>query len=127
MIKIGSRSFSKKEIEIAVNVGNFSMTAKDEYQVMKDWTIDDELSKMVALLLKKKVSIEEALKIMAQDVNPSEEPNKDFSELIAIGEFCGNYKKDNLPIYKKMIEDYYNQDEFHYMEEFLIHNKSYGF
>ena len=56
-------------------------------------------------------------------------PNyKDYGELIAIGEFCGSYNKDNLPIYKKMIEDYYNQNEFNYMEEFLIHNKSeYGF
>ena len=132
IIEMDSRTFSEKEIEIAVNVGDFSTTAKDEYQiVMEDWTIDVELSKMVDVVLRKGVSIEEALKIMTRDENPSvfTEPNyKDYCELIAIGEFCGNYKKDNLPIYKKMIEDYYNQDEFHYMEEFLIHNKSeYGF
>lgn len=132
IIEIDSRIFSEKEIEIAINVGDFSATAGEEYQIaMEDWSIDVELSKMVDIILKKDISIEEAFELMTKDDIPSVfvEPNyKDYCELIAIGEFCGNYNKNNLPIYKKMIEDYYNQDKLHYMESFLIHNKSeYGF
>ena len=131
IIKMYSRSFNEKEIKVAINVGDFSTIAKDEQVIMEDWTIDVEFSKMVDIILKKNVSIEDALKIMTRDEYSSacKELNyKDYCEQIAIGEFCGSYNEDNLPIYKKMIEDYYNQDEFHYMEEFLIHNKSeYGF
>ena len=98
-----------KKIKVAINVGDFSTIAKDEQVIMEDWTIDVEFSKMVDIILKKNVSIEEALKIMTRDEYSSacEEPNyKDYCERIAIGEFCGSYNEDNLPIYKKIIKDY---------------------
>ena len=124
IIKIGKRVFPKKEVEIAINVGNFATTASDDFQnIMENWCIDEELSEVVDVILEKGVSLEEAINLVAHGLSSNTTEYKDYCELIAIGEFCGKYEEAKFSVYQKMIKDYCNQDKFHYMEEFLIHNK----